>query len=537
MKTQSSVLVIDDEQIVCDSCYRILTNEGYKVETNTNPKEGYKNAINNNYEVILLDLSMGELSGIQLLSKLRAKKPDQQVIIITGYPTKESKEESDDLGVYDYILKPFKPNEILDPVKSILGKINLSVEDQFFDEEGLRVMPDWKSIENNYWFNNSGWLQKGQDGYVRVGGQLPVYLNEHVKSIKIPSVNDYIYRGLPLAEIIMANDVKHIIPSVVTGRIVEVNTNLLGNPSLFKNNKIDENWIAHIIPENLRDDLLKAQQRKLILFGEDFEKQSSYAKLITKLGYEVSALESIELTLDKIKKEGINIVLFNAESLSDSGPKHVQSINKKFPEVRIIVFDKSGSKFETLYRQRKIFYYEVQPVLQSELFSILNNAFCNLQLEQITENDEPTCLPPMLNIIRITNRHSKDVTLIIYDNICQKNKGLGFILINNLVNKSYPAELVLTWKNLALNDPDSEQKLLNEKEKSDKIILLYKDNLNSIPGTIVKKTESYSNINGSDNSLIRITIQPVNEDEINNDFDNDTAIALAELIESEMSTI
>ena len=46
MKTQSSVLLIDDEQIVCDSCHRILTNEGYKVETYTNPKEGYDNAIN-----------------------------------------------------------------------------------------------------------------------------------------------------------------------------------------------------------------------------------------------------------------------------------------------------------------------------------------------------------------------------------------------------------------------------------------------------------------------------------------------------------
>ena len=296
MKTQSSVLVIDDEQIVCDSCHRILTNENYKVETYTNPKVGYKNAVNNNYDVIILDLIMAELNGLQLLNKLRVKKPDQPVIVITGYPTKASKEKSDGLGVLDYILKPFKPNEIVDPVKNILGKINLSGENQFYTEERLEVFSEWKNGENNYWFHNSGYLHRGQEGYVSVGGQLPVYQNEHVKSIRIPFINDYIYRGLPLAEITLTNDVKHIIPSVVTGKIIEVNTNLLNNPSLFENNKYDENWIARIIPENLREDLSKAEKRKIIFFGNNLQKQNHYVKLMNKLGNEVNAVESIEQT-------------------------------------------------------------------------------------------------------------------------------------------------------------------------------------------------------------------------------------------------
>jgi len=66
---------------------------------------------------------------------------------------------------------------------------------------------------------------------------------------------------------------------------------------------------------------------------------------------------------------------------------------------------------------------------------------------------------------------------------------------------------------------------------------LYKDNLNGIPGTIVKNRESFSKINGSNNSLIRITLQPVNEDIVDKNFDKDTEIAIAELIENEMTTI
>lgn len=537
MDTQTSVLVIDDEQIVCDSCHRILTNEGYKVESYTNPKEGYKNAIDNDYEVIFLDLKMGELNGLQLLKELREKKPDQPVIIITGYPTKESKEESNDLGVLYYILKPFTPIEILDPVKNILDRISLAGGTQLVKEERLIELSEWKSIDNNYWFFNSGWLKKGQEGHVRVGGQLPVYLNEPVKSIRIPSINDYIYRGLPLAEITLSNDAKYTIPSVVTGKIIEVNTNLVRNPSVFENNENDQNWIAHIIPENLKDDLSKAEKRKLIFLGKDLQQQNYFVPLMKKSGCEVKAVELIEHTLDSINKEGRNIVLLDAESLSDSGPEYVQLINEKFPDVKIIVFDKSDSKFETLYRQKKIFYYDVHPISKNELISILHNAFCYSKADQVTESKQLTCLPTIINRIRITNRHSQKVTLLVYDNICQKNRGIGFILNKNLLKNYYPAEISLRWKKTTLDDSDSEHILLNEKETSDKIILLHNDNLNRIPGTIVKNSESFSNINRSNNPLIRIALQPVNGDNNDNDLDKDTAIALAELIENEMTTI
>ena len=99
MKTQQSVLVIDDEQIICDSCHSILSNEDVKVDTDTDAVGGYQKALNNDYDLILLDLNMRELDGMQLLSKLRKDKPDVPVIIITGYPTKETKEESKSLGV------------------------------------------------------------------------------------------------------------------------------------------------------------------------------------------------------------------------------------------------------------------------------------------------------------------------------------------------------------------------------------------------------------------------------------------------------
>ena len=120
MEKHPLILVIDDEPVVCESCHRILSLEDFKVDTNTNPISGYNQALENNYDLIILDLIMDDLDGMELLAKLRDKKPYVPVIIITGYPTWESKRKSHDLDVFYYIIKPFKPVEILEPIKRIL---------------------------------------------------------------------------------------------------------------------------------------------------------------------------------------------------------------------------------------------------------------------------------------------------------------------------------------------------------------------------------------------------------------------------------
>ena len=121
MDHQPTILVIDDEPIVCKSCQRILSDEDYNVVTSNDPVKGYQQAINKDFDLVLLDLKMEKMDGIKLLSELRIKKPEIPVIIITGYPSKESKEESFKLNVSDYITKPFMPHDILEPIRNIIS--------------------------------------------------------------------------------------------------------------------------------------------------------------------------------------------------------------------------------------------------------------------------------------------------------------------------------------------------------------------------------------------------------------------------------
>ncbi len=112
MKGNTRILVIDDEKVVCDSCRRILTGEGYDVTTSTDGMKGLDMASREDFDAVLLDLRMPRKSGLEVLRGIREQKPRTAVVMITAYPSADSAVESMRLGAKDYVLKPFTPDEL-----------------------------------------------------------------------------------------------------------------------------------------------------------------------------------------------------------------------------------------------------------------------------------------------------------------------------------------------------------------------------------------------------------------------------------------
>ena len=110
------ILVVDDEAMVSSSCRRILTGEGDKVETTESGQEGLNLALSRRFDVVMADLRMPDLDGMELVRTLRRKRPETAIIIITGYGTVPSAVEAAKLGVSDYIEKPFTPEQIREAV-------------------------------------------------------------------------------------------------------------------------------------------------------------------------------------------------------------------------------------------------------------------------------------------------------------------------------------------------------------------------------------------------------------------------------------
>jgi DNA-binding NtrC family response regulator len=112
MKPKATVLVVDDEEIVRDSLASWLTEDGYGVDTAPDGPSALARLAERAYAVLLVDLKMPGMDGLEVLGKARALQPDAPVIIMTAYATVDTAVQAMKQGAYDYLVKPFEPEEL-----------------------------------------------------------------------------------------------------------------------------------------------------------------------------------------------------------------------------------------------------------------------------------------------------------------------------------------------------------------------------------------------------------------------------------------
>jgi DNA-binding NtrC family response regulator len=120
-KNRKKILVIDDEESIRDGCQRSLHRLGYQVDTEGRAAAGLEMATRHAYDVILLDVRMPEMSGLDILRKLKGKTGvDAKVIIITGHGTIPLTVEAMRLGAHNFLTKPFDTAELAEAVREAL---------------------------------------------------------------------------------------------------------------------------------------------------------------------------------------------------------------------------------------------------------------------------------------------------------------------------------------------------------------------------------------------------------------------------------
>jgi DNA-binding NtrC family response regulator len=124
------VLIIDDEDSMCNFMEIMLTKEGYEVDTSTSPVDGVSMIKERDYDVVVADLNMPDMSGIDVLRQVKQFKADQEMIVMTAFASVDSAIEAMKLGATDYITKPFKVDEIKIILEKSLSRRNLEQENQ-----------------------------------------------------------------------------------------------------------------------------------------------------------------------------------------------------------------------------------------------------------------------------------------------------------------------------------------------------------------------------------------------------------------------
>ena len=129
------ILVIDDEKSMRELLVHVLKRAGYRVTAAENGEAGCKLFENDVYDLVISDISMPGLSGLEVLKRLRASSPETPVMLITAYGSKETAIEAVKLGAFDYFEKPFNVEEVKTRVGNALAHKRLASENTFLRRE------------------------------------------------------------------------------------------------------------------------------------------------------------------------------------------------------------------------------------------------------------------------------------------------------------------------------------------------------------------------------------------------------------------
>jgi len=135
----SNILIIDDERAIRKTLSEILGYEGFKVEEAADGEEGWKLFTEKNYDVVLCDIKMPKLDGLEFLTRATEKSPDVPVIMISGHGTIETAVDAVKKGAYDYVAKPPDLNRLLITIRNALDKNTLSKETKVLKRKVNRV--------------------------------------------------------------------------------------------------------------------------------------------------------------------------------------------------------------------------------------------------------------------------------------------------------------------------------------------------------------------------------------------------------------
>jgi len=150
MKSRSvEIMVLDDDQDTLQIVLHILGQQGYRVETASSAAEGLDKLASRRYHVLILDLKLPGMDGIEVLKRVREKDRDLAVIVLTGYPSVESAVASLKEGVSDYVEKPIDREKLLLAVERVVRDKGLlrSPEEALLLSVGAKVRAERKRQE------------------------------------------------------------------------------------------------------------------------------------------------------------------------------------------------------------------------------------------------------------------------------------------------------------------------------------------------------------------------------------------------------
>lgn len=122
----AKILVVDDERFIRVTIEQCLDEAGHEVDLAVNGEHALEKASEAEHDLILLDMKLPDIDGLEVLRRIKKRTPDQAIVIITAYGTVATAVEAMKLGAIDYLQKPFTPEEIRHAVETVLSRATIT---------------------------------------------------------------------------------------------------------------------------------------------------------------------------------------------------------------------------------------------------------------------------------------------------------------------------------------------------------------------------------------------------------------------------
>jgi len=526
MSDTRPLLVVDDEQVVCEACRRIFSQQGFQVEVNTNARQGLTWATEKDYEIILLDIKMPNMDGIQFLEQLRDKKPDVPVLIITGYPSIPNAAAAMRLGACDYVSKPFTCEEITSAVQRVL-QTRRTVEEGLAGNGAANPAEAQSMAASEVRFWEESWFRIELDGSACAGALLSGLRGTPPSSVALPRIGEVVYQGLPLAGVAVAGKAVRVVPAPVSGVVVATNEQLQRRPELLLSDPCGEGWIACLCTTQYDDEAEFCRRRRILLVSADAASAAEQSQQLTRLGCQVQLVAKRDDLMAELRDLEDRVVVLDAASLGETGPVLAGLINNQAPSLRIIVNGSPQDGWETAYRKHRILYYAVEPFLDNEIADILAAAYRPAEPPVVDRTQGPSA---PVSGISITNRNGHKVQLLAAPGLLWRNEGLGSHIAQELLARMLPVAITPGVANL------SPANILKTATANDRLMVLLAKDSGLLPGRLARDTKPDFGIDPGD-VVNKVTMLSVQSDATGGlaGLDRRTTLALAEHIVREMT--
>ena len=246
-KKKVRVLIIDDEEIVHASVGRILSRAGFATEAVFSAQEGLERLDEGSYSLIITDLMMPLMNGIELLRALNERKSRVPVMMITGYPTISTALQAMRLGAMDYLAKPFTRKELLSPVQRAL---RLEHDDEPAIADGAPTLDKASLVPGTeVYLPHHSWARYCQDGVFEIGIEESFLagVGGVVVSLSCPVETELADQGTIGIHLTTREGEEHGVAMPLTGQVMQINLSALDDPTSIG----PQTWLLRLIPSQV----------------------------------------------------------------------------------------------------------------------------------------------------------------------------------------------------------------------------------------------------------------------------------------------